>query len=148
MKKVLGIIVLSLLFSGNAYAYLLKLPVLKCTFSVETFDGNKETTETFDLEQIEKKMIKQDYGKIKVSKDKYKFQFIQKFDTAEVFFKGTINRSTGNFNFTSSEEWSTWFASGKDYKIVGGKTIYRKDVLASVEQEHVGSCDKVERKNL
>jgi len=148
MKKAILILIAGLLLSGNAYAFLLKLPTLECTFSVETFDGTKEVTEIFDLEQIEKKMIKQGYGKVKVNKDQYKFQIIQKFDTTEVFLKGSINRSTGNFNFTSSEEWDPWFSNGKDYKIDGGKTIYRKDVLATVDQDHTGSCDKVERKNL
>ena len=125
-----------------------KLPVLECTFEVNSSNGTKEITETIDLAQLNKKMIKQGYGKLKITKDHYNFEYIQKNDGAERFVKGYVNRATGSFLFTSSEVWEPFFDEGDGKMTIGGVVTYRKDVLDSVAFTHTGSCDKAERKNL
>ena len=124
-----------------------KLPVLECTFTIlDIVREEKEITEMMDLDQINRKMIKQGYGKLNVTKDKYEFEYIQKFDTDEVYIEGYINRSTGYMKFTSSESWNAWF--DQDPMMIEGVLTYRKDVLATVDFTHTGTCDKAERKNL
>ena len=125
-----------------------KLPVLECTFEVNSSNGTKEITETIDLAQLNKKMIKQGYGKLKITKDHYNFEYIQKNDGAERFVKGYVNRATGSFLFTSSEVWEPFFDEGDGKMTIGGVVTYRKDVLDSVAFTHTGTCDKAERKNL
>ncbi len=126
-----------------------KLPVLECTFTIlDIVREEKEITEMMDLDQINRKMIKQGYGKLNVTKDKYEFEYIQKFDTDEVYIEGYINRSTGYMKFTSSVSWDPWFTNSDGSRIIDGEKLYRDDVLGMVDFTHTGTCDKAERKNL
>ena len=139
--------VLGLLLSGNAYAFSLTLPVLECTFDIDEDGGTKTITQIMDLKQLNKKMIKQGYGKLKTTKDFYEFGFVKKSDGVEFFVKGQVNRSTGYFEFTTSDDWVLFFdVDGKQN--VNGETIYRKDVLDSIDTKYHGSCKKAENKGL
>ncbi len=150
MKKILTILILSILFTtSSAYSNLLfNLPALECTFDVKSSNGTKEITQVIDLAQLNKKMIKQGYGKLKATKDKYAFEYLQINDGAERFVRGSVNRSTGFFEFTSSETWEPFFDEGDGKMTIGGVVTYKKDILDTVAFTHTGTCEKTERKNL
>ena len=149
MKKILGIIVLGLLLSGNAYAVSFTLPVLDCEWKD---DYNEKQKETMDLKQIQKKMEKQGYGKIKANKDYYKFEFIRLNEMdAESLIKGSINRSTGLFKFTTSHNWDTFYAQNENVEqkiMINGEKMNREEVLSLVSGRYIGECKKTKNKNL
>tara|TARA_B100000787_G_C15901619_1_gene168680 strand:+ start:48 stop:446 length:399 start_codon:yes stop_codon:yes gene_type:complete len=132
MKKLLRIVVLSLLFSFNANAFSLTLPVLECEW------GNEE--QIVDLKQINKKKD----GSVKKTSTHYNFEFIGKKDNGNDTFNekkisGSINRSTGDLTIKFSKVWDYFFDSGN---------VSKEERFSENEFILNGKCEKSKSKNL
>ena len=135
MKKLLAIIVLGLLLSGNANAD--KYPILKCVFNDV---GGEKTTQIYDLNIYAKKASEGDpnylFNDVSLN-DQYMFQRIHPQDNGMVIFIALIvEKKTGSVELTIS----------KPRKL-------NANIAESIEafnkgQTFLGICDKVENKNL
>jgi len=120
-----------------------KLPVLECSYKYK----GENIIEKLDLNQIDKKMKKQGYGGLKVSKDLYEAKFLSKdgstyddgirFD--ETLVTGKINRSTGDLKMTLSKTWNYFFDVDN---------VSKEERFSDTEHVMYGTCKKIENKNL
>ena len=132
MKKLLGIVVLGLLLSGNVFAVSFTLPVLDCKW--------EDQEQTIDLKQINKGKD----GSVKKTSTHYNFEFIGKKDNGNDTFdekriSGKINRSTGDLTIKFSKEWDYFFDSGN---------VSKEERFSENEFILNGKCEKSKSKNL
>ena len=132
MKKILGIVVLGLLLSGNVFAVSFTLPVLDCKW--------EDQEQTIDLKQINKGKD----GSVKKTSTHYNFEFIGKKDNGNDTFdekriSGKINRSTGDLTIKFSKTWEYFFDSER---------VSKEKRFSENESIYYGKCEKSKNKNL
>ena len=135
MKKLLGIVVLGLLLSGNAYAE--KYPILQCVFNNV---GGEKYTEIYDLNTYAKKASEGDSNYLfsdVVLNDQYMFQRMYPKDSGmAVSVALVVEKKTGSVELTIS----------KPHKIKG--SLSENIDAFSNGQSFTGICDRAKNKNL